>query len=685
MRKRLAFILVGIICTYLVPETTVGQTKQTLRQISVCSNCPGFVETLPATYGTATSKQFPLMIFLAGEGQLGNGGSQLNIMLGNGPPQLVASGQWPDSFVVNNRSFSYIIISPQFKAWPTDSDVDSVLKYALAHYRVDTGRVYMTGLSMGGGATWSYASSAPHAGMLAAIIPISGGTMWSGRAGAMAISQNNLAVFAATNRNDPEVNDTTTLQDIALINSIVPQCNPVALDTVYPASGHDAWTKTYSLALKMHNGLNAYQWMLQYSRDPGDTVTPPPPPPPIVTLSAYTASLTQNGKAVNVYWTTSLERGNRFFFVQRSADSINFVNLDTVASEAPPGGGASYQVTDAAPFAGYDYYRLVSVDTTGNSTFYTILKVLVPASAPPPPPLPPPPTVQLSAYNAALTTNDKAVIVNWTTQEETNNSYFIVQRSTDSLNFTDLGTIPSTAESGQGASYQYTDNSPVTGNDYYRLESVDSAGKDSILPVLLVIVPPPAATVLPVALTVYTATVVDDGNAVNVAWTTESEQGNKYFIVQHSTDSIQFSNLDTVAAEGGPETGASYLYTDSTPAPGNNYYRLQRFDITGNDTLYKVLKVETGITPVPVPSEVGLRISPNPATGLLYIHLVDSVMGAVNVSLTDMEGRLLRVWEFQKQDLVWDQSVEVSNFARGIYVLRIQGTAIRFVRMVLKE
>lgn len=796
MRETFTRFLKGGFCLYCSLLLFGQADAQTLtpRYISTGPNNPGYYEWLPTGY-KPTGKGFPLMIVFSGNGDLGNGDStELKYVLRNGPGQIITAGQWPDAFTVNNKTFRFIIIMPQYQNIPVLGDLDSTINYTLKHYNVDTGRVYLTGLSDGGNNAWWYPSaSLDRAYKIAAILPISAGQLWGG---AQYLAQADVAIFATANQGDSLVPAYNTVNNIALVNSQSPPIKPKALDTLWPANGHDAWTETYDLNKNLHNGLNCFQWMLQYSRDPGDTIPTPPPPPPTVTLKTFTATLTTNAKEVNVSWTTSLERGNKYFIVQRSTDSVNFTNLDTTASTAPQGGGAAYQYTDASPFAGYDYYRLVSVDTTGNSTFYAIVKVKVPAPAPPPPA---PPTVNLSAYAATLTTNGKAVNVDWITVKETGNSYFIVQRSTDSINFTTLGTVASTAKSGGGASYRYTDNSPVVGNDYYRLEAVDSTGKDSLFPVLRVqvaappppppiILPvalttytvtltpngkavdvnwttaleqgnkyfvvqrstdsvqftsldtiaseappgggyayiyvdsvpvvgnnyyrleavditghdslyavqkiaissttstsPPSGPPLPVALTIYTAMAVNNNQAVNVIWTTASEQGNKYFIVQRSADSVQFSNLDTVAAAGRPDSGASYIYTDNLPLPGNDYYRLQRVDVSGNDTLYKILTVAMGKGSDSIQPPNQLRLSPNPATGLVYLHLVDSSLGAMQISVMDMQGRILRVWEFQKQDRIWDQSIDVSWLSRGVYALQIRGTTARYVRTILKE
>ncbi len=798
MRKTFTRFLKGAICLYCT-LSLFGQAraqKLSPRYISVDSNCPGFYEWLPAGYGTP-GKKFPLLIMFSGNGDLGNGDSnELKYVLRNGPGQLITSGQWPDSFTVGKNTFRFIVIMPQYQNIPVLTDLDSIVNYSLRHYNVDTGRVYLTGLSDGGNNAWWYpAGSLDRAYRIAAILPISAGQLWGG---ANYLAKANVAIFATANRGDSMVPCTNTINNIAEVNSQTPPPNPLALDTIWNANGHDAWTETYDLHKNLHNGMNCFQWMLQYSRDPGDSIPRQPPPPPVVTLSAYTAILTSNQKEVTVAWKSSVERGNKYFIVQRSTDSSHFTNLDTTVSTAPQGAGASYSYTDPSPFAGNDYYRLVCVDSTGNSTFFAVLGVKVPSPAPPPPA---PPSVTLTAYSATLTTNNKAVNVDWITARETGNKYFVVKRSSDSVNFINLSVVNSTAKSGQGSSYRFTDNAPLTGKDYYRLESVDSTGKDSLYPVLPVSVPvppppsvvlpvslshytaalesngvkvdvdwttaleqgnkefvvwrstdsvnftsinsipsqapagggyayvsvdskpyagnnyyrvesidinnhdslyailkvvvgsspgappPPSGPPLPVALTVYTATGIRNNRAVNVIWTTASEQGNKDFIVQRSTDSINFLDIDTVAAAGTPDSGASYIYTDNRPVPGNDYYRLQRFDIDGHDTLYRVLMVPAASwwDSLGAPDPGILQLSPNPATGLVYLHLVDSTRGAIQVSITDMDGRVLRVWAFEKQAMLWDERVDISGLPRGCYALQIRGTTTRYVVPVLKE
>ncbi len=73
-------------------------------------------------------------------------------------------------------------------------------------------------------------------------------------------------------------------------------------------------------------------------------------------------------------------------------------------------------------------------------------------------------------------------LVKWTTANEANNSYFNVQRSATVTNFETLGRVNSKALNGstnQQLNYSYTDASPQTGHNYYRLEQVDLDGNKS--------------------------------------------------------------------------------------------------------------------------------------------------------------------------------------------------------------
>lgn len=71
---------------------------------------------------------------------------------------------------------------------------------------------------------------------------------------------------------------------------------------------------------------------------------------------------------------------------------------------------------------------------------------------------------------------NRSVYLDWETVSEVNNDYFIVQRSEDGLNYTDLGVVDGQGTSLQKNSYAYTDHEAPQGTLFYRLQQVDFDG-----------------------------------------------------------------------------------------------------------------------------------------------------------------------------------------------------------------
>lgn len=100
-----------------------------------------------------------------------------------------------------------------------------------------------------------------------------------------------------------------------------------------------------------------------------------------------------------------------------------------------------------------------------NDGYYTIGSLNIAAS-----PLP----VELFAFSAV--SKGTGVQLDWSTLSERNNKSFTVQRSTDGLNFSDLGTVDSKGVSQTQQFYTFTDNTPPPKVLYYRLQQNDLDG-----------------------------------------------------------------------------------------------------------------------------------------------------------------------------------------------------------------
>jgi Secretion system C-terminal sorting domain len=83
--------------------------------------------------------------------------------------------------------------------------------------------------------------------------------------------------------------------------------------------------------------------------------------------------------------------------------------------------------------------------------------------------------VILDGFTAVLNT-DHTVTLDWNTMIEVNFSHFAIQRSTDGVNWSAIGTVQAKGNSAVQTVYTYTDEQPSTGMNYYRLELVNMDG-----------------------------------------------------------------------------------------------------------------------------------------------------------------------------------------------------------------
>jgi len=119
---------------------------------------------LPKNYGKR-AKKVPMMLFLHGRGE---SDGPLSIVTKWGPPRRLAAGE----------HMPYLVASPQCPRSSFWSKADQqrrlleLLEHITKTYQVDTDRIYLTGLSMGGYGTWRLA--ADHPTMFAAAAPICG-------------------------------------------------------------------------------------------------------------------------------------------------------------------------------------------------------------------------------------------------------------------------------------------------------------------------------------------------------------------------------------------------------------------------------------------------------------------------------------------------------------------------------
>jgi hypothetical protein len=72
------------------------------------------------------------------------------------------------------------------------------------------------------------------------------------------------------------------------------------------------------------------------------------------------------------------------------------------------------------------------------------------------------------------------VVLTWKTGNERNNKHFVIERSNDGLNFTQIGVVKGHGNSNTVISYSFVDESALPTLSYYRLVQVDLNGTESV-------------------------------------------------------------------------------------------------------------------------------------------------------------------------------------------------------------
>ncbi|OHB61031.1 MAG: hypothetical protein A2Y12_05375 [Planctomycetes bacterium GWF2_42_9] len=215
------------------------QQKELLNTVVRTSIKIKYLLYLPKNYNSRGSS-FPLIVFLHGAGERGG---NLDHLKKHGIAKNLETA----------KKFPFVVVSPQCpedKWWTGNVDTLKVLIDNIkSTYNIDSSRVYLTGLSMGGFGTWALAAKYPDD--FAAIAPICGG----GEVWLAATGRYNMPIWAFHGAKDNVIPITRSQEMVDVIKA----AGGNVRFTVYPKLEHNCWEKAYK-------NKNLYKWFLKYKK-----------------------------------------------------------------------------------------------------------------------------------------------------------------------------------------------------------------------------------------------------------------------------------------------------------------------------------------------------------------------------------------------------------------------------------
>lgn len=185
-------------------------------------------------------------------------------------------------------------------------------------------------------------------------------------------------------------------------------------------------------------------------------------------------------------------------------------------------------------------------------------------------------------------------------------------------------------------------------------------------------------SLLPVTLVEFK--VAQKSSTAILQWSTASEQNNKGFAVERSSDATNWSQIAFVAGKINSNTLSYYSATDVAPVSGVNYYRLKQVDLDGRTTYYSPTKSLN----FDASSATGLTVFPNPATTRVSVALGAIQSAASQYYIISADGKIVKSGSFDRSLSNTVQNIDVSRLQKGLYIIKLtDGTKQKSTKLIV--
>lgn len=600
----------------------------------------GFYEYKPVDYNANPTKKYPLIIFLHGIGERGNGTTELPMILANGIPKYINAGHTMTFTSLSGQQETFLVLSPQLRssAWAWENVyTDEMLKYAKQNLRVDTNRIYLTGLSLGGGGTWRYVSSSlNNAKQFAAIATVCGTNEWFNLCGTVAAAKLPLWAFHA--QDDYQVNVSATNDGIASLNS----CNPIVkpIKTIYPTGGHWIWDLAYDTVHNFHNP-NVFEWFLGQAKNLAINTLPVANAGADRTITLPLSSIALNG-SLSTDADGSIVRGSWRMIQSPGGGWMENANALTTNVHYMSQGVYKFELTVVDNRAGWSkdtlnvtvnptFLNVPPVAAAGNDSIVAAISVPLDATSSYDP------DGYISTYSWRQVGGPGPTSLNCSTCPNpvisgliNNGTYAVELEVVDNLGATTKDTV------------YITENYAVAPVDFLYLKG-KNMGKNNIL-----------------------------------QWATANEFNNLGFEVQRSSNGREFNTIAFVKGAGTFTQISEYSFTDAGAPQGIAYYRLKQVDHNKNFKLSRVLNVNN------TNSRLSIEYYPNPVVNNLTLQVQSPDKGLLRIRIIGLEGRILREQSVNKTQKTYSATLSTKELQPGSYWIEFVMKDWREIRQLVK-
>lgn len=158
------------------------------------------------------------------------------------------------------------------------------------------------------------------------------------------------------------------------------------------------------------------------------------------------------------------------------------------------------------------------------------------------------------------------------------------------------------------------------------------------------------------------------GEAIQLSWSTGSEENNSHFEVERSVDGTEWEVLVNVTGAGTSTEINSYETIDESPNPNINYYRIKQVDFDGQYDYSRTIVLSKAMA-----RNSDLTLFPNPARDYITVRWTKEQRNG-EIELTDINGRVLKSVSATNQGNM--QRFDLSNYDQGVYFIRFSANDV---------
>ncbi len=170
------------------------------------------------------------------------------------------------------------------------------------------------------------------------------------------------------------------------------------------------------------------------------------------------------------------------------------------------------------------------------------------------------------------------------------------------------------------------------------------------------------------------------GNSAQLKWNTSSEINNDYFEIERRHKSeYGFTYIGKVDAVGNSFVTSNYSFENKEEfESGIYYYRIKQVDLDGKADYSETVSITI------YDNDRQINLYPNPSFGVSNLTLVMSDSKAVDVSIYDGTGKLIRRIPVEQNTLVGiDSEIIIDGLSKGVYTIHIESDSFKEVRRLI--